>query len=391
VDKQGGAKLKDIEFPFSSKHSLASFTRDLTAAARNDELEPVSSRDTEIERVITILLRQSKNNPVLIGEAGVGKTAVAEGLAQRISIDQVPALLRNTSILSLSHTDLIAGTSFRGQYEKRLKAVIDEASQNKSVILFIDELHNLIGAGTSIGAPMDAANMLKPALANGQIRVIGATTNDEYDQYIRPDAALERRFQPVRIAELGRDQTLEVLRARRSRLEMHHRLAIADAALEAATDLSLQYLPDRKQPDRSIDLLDETCARISLVAPEKVPEEVIQLNKKRADLMASERTLTEMLAVIAQAKGNSLEQFSHGTFKAFEAMGLGVEKLLTGKTTERTPLPTPDSIRQLQKDDPEGKLAQIQADRLLVENELRAALLKYHLVVTADNVRATVS
>ena len=382
--------MKDIELPFSSKNSLASFTRDLTAAALRDELEPVSCRDAEIERVVTILLRQSKNNPVLIGEAGVGKTAVVEGLAYRIINDRVPASLRNASLLSLSHTDLIAGTTFRGQYEKRLKSLIDEASQNKSIILFIDELHNLIGAGASIGAPMDAANMLKPALANGQIRVIGATTDYEYDQHIRPDAALERRFQPVRVAELGRDQTLEVLRTRRPRLEMHHRLAIAESALEAATDLSLEYLPDRNQPDRSIDLLDETCARISLVAPEKLPDEVIALNKKRDHLLAAEQALTGQLAVIAEAKGNPLERFSRGTFKAFEAVGLGVEKLFTGETTERTPLPVPDSVRHLQEDDPEAKLAKTHADRVLVENELKAVLLKYHLVVTADHVRETV-
>src|SRR5262249_50150900 len=220
----------------------------LTAAALRDELEPVTSREKEIDRVITILMRHSKNNPVLVGEAGVGKTAVVEGLAHRISVNQVPAPLRNVSILSLSHTDLIAGTSFRGQYEKRLKTVIDEASGDRYVILFIDELHNLIGAGTAIGAPMDAANMLKPALTNGQIRVIGATTDFEYDQYIKADSALERRFQPVRITELGREQTLEALRARQSRLEMHHLLAITEGALEASTDLSLEYLPDRRQP-----------------------------------------------------------------------------------------------------------------------------------------------
>lgn len=380
--------MKDIELPFSSNSSAASFTRDLTLAASRDELEPVSCREAEVERVMTILLRQSKNNPVLIGEAGVGKTAVVEGLAQRISKGTVPLALRNTSILSLNHTDLIAGTSFRGQYEKRLKAVIDEASRNKSIILFIDELHNLIGAGTTIGAPMDAANMLKPALANGQIRVIGATTNDEYDQYIRPDAALERRFQPVQITELGREQTLDVLRSRRSRLELHHRLAITDDALEAATDLSLQYLPDRKQPDRAIDLLDETCARVSMAAPEKLPEEVTALNDRRDQLLATEQALNEQLAIIAAAKGNPLERFSHGTFRAFEAVGLGVEKLLTGETTERLPLPLPDSIRQLQKNDPAEKLAQTRTERLLTEDELRAALLKHHLVVTASSVQA---
>jgi len=375
--------------PFSSESSLAGFTRDLTAAALRDELEPVSGRKAEIDRVITILVRQSKNNPVLVGEAGVGKTAVVEGLAQRISRHQVPPILRNVSILSLSHTDLIAGTSFRGQYEKRLKTVIDEASANRSVILFIDELHNLIGAGTAVGAPMDAANMLKPALASGQIRVIGATTSNEYEMYIRADAALERRFQPVRVAEIGREQTLDVLRARQRRLEMHHLLAITEGALEAATDLSLRYLPDRKQPDRSIDLLDETCARVSLLAPEKLPNEVTSLKQRRDQMMATERDLADLLTVIAESKGTPIERFSRSTYKAIEAMGLGVEKLFTGETTPRPPLPTPDSIRRLQEGDPEGKLAKLRSDRLKLEDELREVLAKYHLAVTAEHVRDT--
>src|SRR5262249_25181983 len=213
----------------------------------HDELEPVRCRDAEIERVVTTLLRQSKNNPVLVGEAGVGKTAVVEGLAQRLNSNRAPLPLQNVRILSLSHVDLIAGTSFRGQYEKRLKSIMDAASDNPNVILFIDELHNLIGAGTAIGAPMDAANPLKPALAGGRIRVIGATTGQEYEHYIRADAALERRFQPIRVGELGREQTLEVLRARQSRLEIHHLLIITNEAIEAAADLSAEFLPERKQ------------------------------------------------------------------------------------------------------------------------------------------------
>jgi len=381
--------LKDIELPFSFKNSLAEFTRDLTAAALRDELEPVTGREREIDRVITILLRQSKNNPVLIGEAGVGKTAVVEGLAHRITANRVPAALRNVSILSLSHTDLIAGTSLRGQYEKRLKAVIDEAGANKSVILFIDELHNLIGAGSAIGAPMDAANMLKPALANGQIRVIGATTEYEYGQYIRADAALERRFQPVRVVELGREQTLEALRARQSRLEMHHLLAITESALEAATDLSREYLPDRRQPDRSIDLLDETCARVRLLAPEKLPDEIVSLKMKRDNLLAAERESIAQLVLIAEARGNSLERFSRGTFKVFEAVGLEFEKLLTGAATEREELPAPESIRRIQESNPGARLDRSRHERLQVEGELKSLLADYHLVVTADDVRAT--
>jgi len=382
--------LNEFELPFSFNSSLTDFTRDLTAAALRDELEPVTGRDREIDRVITILLRQSKNNPVLIGEAGVGKTAVVEGLAHRISANRAPSALKNVSILSLSHTDLLAGTSFRGQYEKRLKTIIDEASKNKFVILFIDELHNLIGAGSAIGAPMDAANMLKPALANGQIRVIGATTDFEYAQYIRADAALERRFQPVRVTEFGREQTLEALRARQSRLEMHHLLAITEGALEAAADLSFEYLPDRRQPDRSIDLLDETCARVRLLAPEHLPKEIISLKLKRDQLLATERESIAQLAIIAEAKGTSLERFSRGTYKIIEAMGLEVEKLITGGVTERPVLPLPDSIRRIQESDPGARLAKSRDERSRVEGELKSLLVEYHLVVSADDVRATV-
>jgi ATP-dependent Clp protease ATP-binding subunit ClpA len=382
--------LNEFELPFSFKSSLTDFTRDLTAAALRDELEPVTGRDREIDRVITILLRQSKNNPVLIGEAGVGKTAVVEGLAHRIGANRVPSALKNVSILSLSHTDLLAGTTFRGQYEKRLKTIIDEASKSRFVILFIDELHNLIGAGSAIGAPMDAANMLKPALANGQIRVIGATTDFEYKQYILADSALERRFQPVRVTEFGREQTLEALRARQARLEMHHLLAITEGALEAATDLSLEYLPDRRQPDRSIDLLDETCARVRLLAPEHLPKEIEALKLKRDQLLAAERESIAQLMLIAEAKGTSLERFSRGTYKIIEAMGLEVEKLITGGVTERPDLPLPDSIRRIQESDPGARLVKSRDERSRVEGELKSLLAEYHLVVNADHVRETV-
>lgn len=382
--------MNEFELPFSFNSSLTDFTRDLTAAALRDELEPVTGRDREIDRVITILLRQSKNNPVLIGEAGVGKTAVVEGLAHRISANRIPSALKNVSILSLSHTDLLAGTSFRGQYEKRLKTLIDEASKSRFVIVFIDELHNLIGAGSALGAPMDAANMLKPALANGQIRVIGATTDFEYRQYIHADSALERRFQPVRVTEFGREQTLEALRARQARLETHHFLAITEGALEAATDLSLQYLPDRRQPDRSIDLLDETCARVRLLAPEHLPKEIEALRLKRDQLLIAEREAIAQLMIIAEAKGTSLERFSRGTYKFIEAMGLEVEKLITGGVTERPDLPLPDSIRRIQESDPGGRLAKSRGERARVEAELKSLLAEYHLVVSADDVRNTV-
>lgn len=377
--------------PFSSKSSLDSLTRDLTRAALRDELEPVRCRDAEIERVITTLLRQSKNNPVLIGEAGVGKTAVVEGLAQRIAAHQVPSSLLDVHLLSLSHIDLISGTSFRGQYEKRLKSVINEASENKNVILFIDELHNLIGAGSAVGAPMDAANMLKPALANGQIRVIGATTEHEYGRYVRADAALERRFQPVRVAELGRERTLEVLRARQRRLEMHHLLSITEEALETATDLSNEYLPDRKQPDRSIDLLDETCARVRLLRVKELPEEIVALNLKRDQLQAGEREAIDQVLLLERAEGTSLERFSRGTFKVLEAIGLGVEKALTGRTTERNPMPLPHSVIRLKESDPAGRLSNLHYERLKTDDAIKAQFIQHGLLVTADDIRDTVN
>jgi ATP-dependent Clp protease ATP-binding subunit ClpA len=382
--------LRDIELPFSLKSTLQDFTRDLTAAAITGELEPVRCRDNEIDRVITTLLRQSKNNPVLVGEAGVGKTAVVEGLAERVGAGGVPLSLKPVRILSLSHIDLIAGTSFRGQYEKRLQAVINEATADPNVILFIDELHNLIGAGSAIGAPMDAANMLKPALASGQLRVIGATTEIEYERFIRSDAALERRFQPVLIHELGREESLEVLRARRTRLEMHHLVAISDEALEASVDMSVKYLPDRRQPDRSIDLLDESCARLRMRQPVELPPVIIELKAERDRLIAVKRdSIKEMLAV-AEAKGNPLERLSRGTFKMFEAMGLGVEKILTGQTTPRRPLPVPDSVKRMQERDPVARLARLHYEQLRVEDALKQLLTKDGVIINADHIEATV-
>lgn len=383
--------MKDIEFPFSPKSSLESLTRDLTRAALRDELEPVRCRDAAIERVITTLLRQSKNNPVLIGEAGVGKTAVVEGLAQRIAARKVPSSLLDVHILSLSHIDLISGTSFRGQYEKRLRSLIAGASENKNVILFIDELHNLIGAGSALGAPMDAANMLKPSLASGHLRVIGATTEFEYNRYIRTDAALERRFQPVRIVELDREQTIEILQARLRRLEMHHLLGITDEALEAAADLSVEYLPDRKQPDRSLDLLDETCARVRLLKFPELPEETAALSFKRQQLQAAERDAIDQLLQLERGQGTAIERFSRGTFKVLEAMGLGVEKALTGKTEPRDPLPRPPSINRLLESDPAGRLADAHRDRLRIEDEIRTNLIEHRLLVTEEDIRATVA
>lgn len=383
--------LEDFALPLTFRSYLETFTRDLTSAATRDQLEPVLCRETEIERVITILLRESKNNPVLVGAAGVGKTAIAEGLAQQICWGKVPRTLRGMRILSLSHIDLIAGTSFRGQYEKRLQGVIREASSDNSIILFIDELHNLIGAGTAIGAPMDAANMLKPALASGQLRIIGATTEDEYERYICGDAALERRFQRVPVAEMGRQKVIEVLNARVPRLEMHHLLTIRREAIEAAVDLSVDFLPDRLQPDRSIDLLDETCSAWRLRRDQEPPEAILEIERERKRAIALEQEAVDRVLRLVAAKGNPLERISLGTFRVIEKMGLGMEKLITGQTTARRPIPVPDSIRRLGKKDPVGQLAGIHCERLRLEDRLRKMLIEAGFVIGAREVRSMVA
>src|ERR671915_2345553 len=256
--------LDDILRP--SEATLERFARDLTADARAGRLEPVRCRDDEIARVIDILLRHGKNNPALVGAAGVGKTAIAEGLAQRIASGDVPLVLRNARVLAVDHVGMMAGTMYRGQFEERIRALIAEATADPDVILFIDELHNLIGQGTAIGAAMDAANMLKPALVRGEFRVIGATTDDEYARWVLGDPALERRFQKVAVRELGSDETLDILRARRERLQHHHNVLIADDALSAAVQLTDSFVSDRRRPDKAIDALDEACAHTQAVA-----------------------------------------------------------------------------------------------------------------------------
>ena len=256
----------DILRPNEGGTTLARFTRDLTADARAGRLEPVRCRADEIARVIDILLRHGKNNPALVGPAGVGKTAIVEGLAQRIAAGDVPLSLRDIRLLAVDHVSLLAGTTFRGQYEDRIKGLVAESTAAPDVVLFIDELHNLIGQGTAMGAAMDAGNMLKPALVRGDFRVIGATTDDEYDKWVCGDPALERRFQKIAVRELSADETLEILRARRLRLERHHNVVISDEALTAALELTDAWVLDRMRPDRAIDALDEAAAHTHALA-----------------------------------------------------------------------------------------------------------------------------
>jgi len=244
--------------------TLSSYSRDLTAAARAGDLDPVIGREEEIERVIAILSRRSKNNPVLVGEPGVGKTAVVEGLAQRIARGDVPAPLRDKRVLSLSLGPLVAGTKYRGEFEARVKRILDEIRRaSREIVLFIDELHTLVGAGAAEGS-LDLSSMIKPELARGELQCIGATTFEEYRKHIEADSALERRFQPVMVNEPTIDQTINILKGLRSRYATHHGVSIDDAALDAAAQLSARYIVDRFLPDKAIDLVDEAAASVAL-------------------------------------------------------------------------------------------------------------------------------
>ncbi|WP_092484402.1 ATP-dependent Clp protease ATP-binding subunit [Desulfoscipio geothermicus] len=245
--------------------TLDQFGRDLTAMARDDKLDPVVGREKEIERVVQILSRRTKNNPVLIGDPGVGKTAVVEGLAQRIVAGNVPEVLLNKRLVTLDLASLVAGTKYRGEFEDRLKKVVEEITREKNIIVFIDELHTIIGAGAAEGA-IDAANILKPALARGELQCIGATTLDEYRKHIERDSALERRFQPITVEEPTVEETVEILKGLRDKYEAHHRVRISDAALTAAARLSDRYITDRFLPDKAIDLMDEAGSRVRLRA-----------------------------------------------------------------------------------------------------------------------------
>ncbi len=263
--------------------AIEEFTTNLTETAFNGNLDPVVGRDDEISRVIQILARRRKNNPVLIGEPGVGKTAVAEGLAQRIVERDVPALLDDKQVISLDVGLLLAGTKYRGEFEERLKRIVDEVRSSENIILVIDEVHTLIGAGAAEGA-VDAANILKPALARGELQCLGATTVEEYRKHIERDSALERRFQPVQIDEPSVDDTVDILRCLRARYERHHGLKIGDDALEAAARMGAQYIADRFLPDKAIDLIDEASARVRLRAT-RTPDSATGLKRELRDVM----------------------------------------------------------------------------------------------------------
>merc|ERR1712078_384848 len=263
--------------------TLDEFGNNLTQLASESKLDPVVGRHNEIDRVIQILGRRTKNNPVLIGEPGVGKTAIAEGLAQRIQQGDIPDILENKRVLTLDIGLLVAGTKYRGEFEERLKKIMEEIKSAGNVILVIDEVHTLIGAGAAEGA-IDAANILKPALARGELQCIGATTIDEYRKHIEKDPALERRSQPVNVPEPSVEETVQILSGLRERYEMHHKLRYTDEALEAASQYSSQYISDRFLPDKAIDLIDEAGSRVRLMHAQ-LPEEARELDKELRALL----------------------------------------------------------------------------------------------------------
>jgi len=287
-----GNQTVDSQDPESKMRSLEKYCTDLTARARQDKIDPVIGRDEEIRRVMQVLIRRTKNNPVLIGEPGVGKTAIVEGLARRIASGDVPESLKNKRLLSLDMGSLVAGAKFRGEFEERLKAVITEVSKSEGqIIMFIDELHTIVGAGASEGS-MDASNLLKPALARGELHVIGATTLNEYRKYIEKDSALERRFQQVYCAEPTVEDTIAILRGLRDKYEIHHGVKINDEALVAAAELSNRYITNRFLPDKAIDLVDEAASRLKMEI-ESEPTALDQLERKILQLQIEKQSLSK--------------------------------------------------------------------------------------------------
>jgi ATP-dependent Clp protease ATP-binding subunit ClpC len=332
-------------------HGLNRFGRDLTADARAGLLDPVIGRDDEIDQVLEVLARRTKNNPVLLGDPGVGKTAIVEGIAQRIADGEVPAVLREVRLVALDLAGMVAGTKYRGEFEERLTSLIREiTAAGPSLIVFVDELHQVVGAGAAEGAPMDAGTMLKPALARGELRLIGATTMEEYRRHIEKDAALERRFEPVTVPEPTVAQTVEILRGLRARYEGHHGVTISDAALQAAAELSDRYVRDRFLPDKAIDLIDRAAARAGMGSPNSAQSRQVE-----------ELTRARDVAVDAE------------DYERAMVLTRELERLSEAPSLDKKPQITADDIAQIvarRTGIPVAELGAVERDRLLRLEEL---------------------
>ena len=367
----------------SDSGALARFTRDLTADARAERLETVRCRDEEIARTIDILLRQGKNNPALVGAAGVGKTAIAEGLAQRIAAGTVPVAMRDLRLLSLDSVALLAGTTYRGQYEERLRALVAETSAAGDVLLFVDEMHNLIGQGSASGSAMDAANMLKPALARGEFRMLGATTDEEYERWILGDPALERRFQKIAVRELSPAETLEILRTRIPSLALHHHVVITDAAIRAAIELTDIWVPERRRPDKAIDALDEACAHTQATAA---------YSPRLEQLIAERRAWGRRAANAApSAQGTGDEKFdriARDGFAVLERLGAQIEAAFA----QPQPVESYAEARPQQAPTPAASAPVVpnRAERAALDIELERQLLDEGIVVRGHDVARVV-
>jgi ATP-dependent Clp protease ATP-binding subunit ClpA len=376
----------DMSRPISG--ALARFGRDLTADARAGRLEIVRARDAEISRVIDILLRHGKNNPALVGPAGVGKTAIAEGLAERLAIGNVPLSLRDAKLLAVDHVSLLAGTTYRGQYEERIRALVEETRARSDVILFIDELHNLIGQGTAMGVAMDAANMLKPALVRGDFRVIGATPDDEYDRWVRADPALARRFQRIVVRELTSEETLDILRARQERLQRHHNVLISDESMRAAVDLTDIHQTDRRRPDRAIDVLDEACAHTHAGAQYSPRAEVL-IRHRRELLRAPNRGRS----FASRDEPVTVDSPIDSGMAALEQFGAELEAIFIGSPASRPAPPKPDErpAAPPPKVDPPAASAPAPLTLGGVETELADVLMAEGIVVRGIDVARVVA